>query len=271
MKILLTGHKGNLGTSLRERGPLIEWCGIGRENWQDLRKNLQGVTTVLHTASDVLVSPRDFPLDFIRNNIALTAELLEAMRDNNVKKLFFTSSCAVYGDSQITKEIAHPTPLTLNGISKYLNEKMIEEFCVKNGIEFVIFRLFNIFGGKDRFSIVSRLQNACQKNLPFTLFNEGLSQRDFVHVNDAADLILRVIELGKTSPKVLNIGSGQPVKIAELAKTVQNRFPKLKIEFAHREEAEYSRAQTDLLRQTIGNFSTISVLDFLKDWSASSH
>jgi UDP-glucose 4-epimerase len=268
LKVLLTGAEGNLGTTLQlqSRGREIQWLGVGRKNWAQIPELLSGVDVVVHAAADILVKAGDAPKDYIRSNLDLTADLLEFLRKSSVKKFVFISSCAVYGDSQVTKESTVPTPISANGVTKLLNEQIIREFCSRTGLPHVSLRLFNTFGGRDRFSIISRLQAACVNAKPFTLFNEGISQRDFIHVQDVADIIIKLLTV-KDLPHIVNIGSGKTVRIADLVASVRESFPNLNLLAAKREEAEYSRADIETLNVLIGPQKTISVTDFLGQWS----
>ena len=136
--------------------------------------------------------------------------MLEWLGQNRKTRLLFISSCAVYGRSQLTREDSDPAPISINGTTKLLNEQMVQRFCQDMGVRYQIFRLFNTFGGADRFSIVAQLQRALAEKRPFTMLNEGVSQRDFVHVDDVAQVICEFLHKSQ-GPDVINIGSGEGV------------------------------------------------------------
>ena len=154
-------------------------------------------------------------------------------------------------------------PITINGISKHLNEKLVAEFCTAHGIEYQILRVFNSYGGDDRFSIFSKLKRALQAATPFTLNNDGRMQRDFIHVADVASVVLN---LSTTSIKHthLNIGTGVATKIATLVDMVAAQFPQLVVQRGITQEAEYSRADTTRLREFWhGDF--IRIEDYIRE------
>ena len=177
-----------------------------------------------------------------------TATLLESARRHRVNRLVFMSSCAVYGEDMRTGEDSLCCPITINGITKHLNEKLVAQFCESNGIEYQILRVFNTYGGRDRFSIFSKLKNALTNGSVFTLNNEGRMQRDFIHVRDVAAIVLNLATLGIKYTH-MNIGTGVATKISKLVEMVAAKFPELLIQPGHAREAEYSRADTTRLRE----------------------
>lgn len=196
-----------------------------------------------------------------------TATLLEAARDQRVKRLVFLSSCAVYGEDMRTSEDSLCCPITINGISKHLNEKLVAEFCSANGIEYQILRVFNSYGGDDRFSIFSKLKRALQTRTPFTLNNDGRMQRDFIHVADVASIVLN-LSATRIAHTHLNIGTGVATKISMLVDRVAEQFPQLVVQRGLTQEAEYSRADTTRLRE-FWTSDFIRVEDYIREEFAS--
>jgi UDP-glucose 4-epimerase len=270
MNILLTGAEGNFGSEFCKQ-VMDKNAGqvtlVGRGDWDDIDQKMASAEVVVHAASDLRTSANSEPYRLLDSNVMSTATLLESARRQRVKRLVFMSSCAVYGEDMRTGEESLCCPITINGISKHLNEKLIAEFCQANGIEYQILRVFNTYGGQDRFSIFSKLKNALVNGTAFTLNNEGRMQRDFIHVSDVADIVL---SLSTVSIKYthMNIGTGVATKISKLVEMVASKFPGLVIQPGITLEAEYSRADTTRLREYWrGNF--IRVEDYiLEDFAA---
>ena len=164
----------------------------------------------------------------------------------------FLSSCAVYGEDMRTGEDSPCCPISINGIGKLLNEKLVAEFCEANGIEYQILRIFNMYGGNDAFSIVSRLEQAARGNRPFVLNNGGVAQRDFIHVADVAAIVLKLVAQ-PVRHACLNVGTGVATRISALVEWAQQAHPSLDIRHAQSRapEAEYSRADTTRLAETV--------------------
>jgi len=251
MNILLTGADGNFGSEFQHQASKSSHnrvIPIGRGDWAHLHEKLASSDVVVHAASDLRTSASVAPSRLLDSNVMSTATLLEASRQQRVKRLVFLSSCAVYGEDMRTGEDSLCCPITINGISKHLNEKLVAEFCSANGIEYQILRVFNSYGGDDRFSIFSKLKRALLSGTPFTLNNDGRMQRDFIHVADVASVVLK-LSGANISHTHLNIGTGVATKISTLVDRVAEQFPQLVIQRGLTQEAEYSRADTTRLRE----------------------
>ena len=251
MNILLTGAEGNFGTEFCRQTAAqknVEVIPVGRGDWAAIDEKMALADVVVHAASDLRTSASLAPTRLLDSNVMSTATLLEAAHKRQVKRLVFLSSCAVYGEDMRTGEDSLCCPITINGISKHLNEKLVSEFCTANGIEYQILRVFNSYGGDDRFSIFSKLKRALQNGTSFTLNNDGRMQRDFIHVADVASVILNLLD-ARVQHTHLNIGTGVATKISTLVDMVQAQFPRLVIQRGTTQEAEYSRADTTRLRE----------------------
>ena len=251
MNILLTGAEGNFGSEFQyqaSKKKTARVIPIGRSDWPQIHEKLASADVVVHAASDLRTSASMAPSRLLESNVMSTATLLEAAREQRVKRLVFLSSCAVYGEDMRTGEDSVCCPITINGISKHLNEKLVAEFCSANGIEYQILRVFNSYGGDDRFSIFSKLKRALQTRLPFVLNNDGRMQRDFIHVADVASVVLN-LSATRITHAHLNIGTGIATKISTLVNSVAEQFPQLVIQRGLTQEAEYSRADITRLRE----------------------
>jgi UDP-glucose 4-epimerase len=263
MKIIVTGARGNLGSAIL-RSCTHRTVSIGRDEWTELDRHLAaGADAVIHAAYDLQGSLSEHPSAILHANAGTTFELLERMRQRGTPRLVFISSCAVYGESMNTSEDSPRNPLTVNGIVKLLNERVIEQFCERNGIRFEIYRLFNLYGGDDRFSIISMLQQSLRSGTPFRLNNGGVSQRDFVHVNDVAAVITGLLDRDHGYRHV-NIGTGVATRIADLVDLARRKHPSLRIEEHRVAEAEYSRADITRLRSLMDR-SFIDVRRFVEE------
>lgn len=246
MNIILTGSNGNLGREIISQNSVHKILPICRNNWNDLAGRFFGTEdVVVHAASDLTSLIHEAPFSIMDSNLASTVRLLEISK--GCALFIYISSCAVYGDALTTTESTRCRPLSINGITKLLNERIVEEFCSKNSIPYLILRVFNTYGGFDRFSIISKLEQSVKTGIPFQLNNFGIAQRDFVHVSDVADIVLKLSELGLPSG-YLNIGTGCATKISDIVTMVKDIYPKFKIVDNAANEVEYSRADISKLK-----------------------
>ena len=265
MNILLTGAEGNFGSEFQRQASKshVQVASVGRGDWVQIGDKLASADIVVHAASDLRTSASAEPSRLLDSNVMSTALLLEAARDQRVKRFVFLSSCAVYGEDMRTEEDSLCCPITINGISKQLNEKLVAEFCGANDIQYQILRVFNSYGANDRFSIFSKLKRALQTKSAFTLNNDGRMQRDFIHIADVASVVLNLAAI-RIAHTHLNIGTGVATKVSTLVDKVAEQFPQLKVQRGLTQEAEYSRADTTRLREFwIGDF--IRIEDYIRE------
>lgn len=262
MSILITGLAGNLGQAIKRQADMPV-NGIDRGGWSELRSSLKDAEVVIHAASDLKTSIAEDPEKVFDSNLMSTVRLLETMKEQGSKaRLFFMSSCAVYGYSGITREDVAPAPISINGITKLLNERFIVEFCERHGISYTILRLFNLFGGQDHFSMLFHLQESLKQKKPFVLFNGGLSQRDFIHVDDAAKVIVQMVSKPQVSG-IYNLGSGNATRVIDVVNAFKQKHPGLELVSRERVEAEYSRADISKLAMQIVLPDFQDVLEFI--------
>lgn len=225
---------------------------------------LANVDAVLHAAWDLTTPVSVNPASVIDDNVMSTMRLLEACRDHGIGKFAYVSTCAVYGESRDTAEAVDPHPITINGITKLLNERIIEDACAEFGMECQIYRVFNMYGGRDRFSILSHLLRALRDDLPFILNNGGAAERDFIHVDDVAAIIGKLVGMSVPAGHV-NIGTGRATRIADVVAVVQQRHPELKLEHREVSEVQYSCADLTRLVSLIEQPSFVDVRAFMQE------
>lgn len=266
-RCLLTGANGNLGQAIQRLGAFDLTCST-RGTWPEIRRNAHPqYDLIIHAAGALQVRPGDQPTDFVDSNLRALTEMLEWIGPSCRPRVFFVSSCAVYGDSISTPESSPTCPVSANGIAKLLSEKLLHAYCDEHGMDFVSFRVFNTFGGNDRFSVLHHLRQAALSGRAFVLNNQGRAHRDFVHVDDVAHVMTELAFIDNL-PRYLNLGTGVTTRIADVVDTFVRHAPGLTIEHRDCPEAEYSRANISLLRQYTAH-SFQSVLDHIPAIAAS--
>jgi nucleoside-diphosphate-sugar epimerase len=259
MKIILTGADGNLGAHI---GNLSEhqFLKIARSNWGDVN-NIEkyDYDSIIHCAYDLKNSVNLYPVKNLDSNIMSTAKMLEICHEKKIRSFVFISSCAVYGDSSNSSEDKPCFPVTMNGHIKLFNEELVKSFCKSNEINYLILRVFNSYGGNDEFSVIQRMINCAVNKKEFTLINEGISERDFIHVEDVAEAIGGLIKLNLIN-EIINIGSGDSIKIIEILRAVERKYGEIKyVKKSNPREAVFSRANVQKLRSLI-NISPRNIL-----------
>ncbi|HEY9734835.1 MAG TPA: UDP-glucose 4-epimerase GalE [Trichocoleus sp.] len=196
------------------------------------------VEAVMHFAAFIAVGESvSDPAKYYRNNVAGTLALLEAMVAADVKKIVFSSTCALYGNPKfvpITED--HPQdPISPYATSKQMVEKMLADFDQAYGLKSVRFRYFNAAGadpegrlGEDHnpetHLIPLVLMAALGKRSAITIFGtdypteDGTCVRDYIHVTDLAQahvLGLKYLQQGGES-EVFNLGNGSGFSVRQV-------------------------------------------------------
>ena len=241
----------------------FEVIPFGRDDWSNLEaKFSNNIDVVVHAASDLRTPASVSPTTLLDSNIITTARIIEAVKRHRIPRLIYISSCAVYGEDRNSSEDVQCCPISINGISKLLNEKVIAEFFQGTSIQFTILRVFNMYGGDDRFSIFSHIRHALENTTPFLLNKRGIAQRDFIHVSDVSKCILQLLKQ-KVQYKHLNIGTGVATRISDLIDLIKIRNPNLIIQHTDVTDTEYSRANIGRLSEFV-KFRFYCVKDYLK-------
>ena len=192
-----------------------------------LRLVFRDADVVFHLAArpSVPASVAD-PRGSSRVNLDGTLNVLEAARDAGVKKVVFSSSCAVYGDaSPPVKETAIPRPKSPYAIQKLAAEHYCQNFHELYGLGTVCLRYFNVFGprqdpGSQYAAVVPVFFRDLVQNGNVTIFGDGRQTRDFIFVDDVVRANILAAEKKDAEGAVLNIATGKGTGVNTLAKVI---------------------------------------------------
>lgn len=200
------------------------------------------IEAVIHYAASCLVDESmKNPHKYFSNNVLGTLTLLEEMTKNNINKIVFSSTAAVYGEA---KEIPIPethekNPINPYGESKRISEKIIEWYGQLKGLHYVVLRYFNVCGASDDGLIGDSkkpstllIQNSVRGALgiePFFLTCPEVSTpdktpiRDYVNVMDLNEAHFMALDYLTRNGKneAINIGTGTGNSVMEIISKVQ--------------------------------------------------
>ena len=201
---------------------------------------------------------------YISNSIISTSRILDFFNKNHIKinKIIYTSSSSVYGNNILCNEKDELKPMNLHASLKVANEKLIEKFCLDNNIDYTIARIFNMYGGDDNFSIISKIIQAYKDNNELTIVNNGNSIRDFIHIEDVVDIYLKILELKNVN--ILNIGTGEGNSVKNILDYLKNNNINLKLKNINRSELKISTADTQYLNSLFCEIKFRQINDYLK-------
>jgi len=270
-KIILLGKRSNLSTNLHKRIPHSIVCSSGEFS------NMQGnfYKHLINSELRIIINSF-FPACHITNkeysleekkSLALNPikEIFQIIEEKglNVKKIIYTSSSSVYGglnanENTKIKKLEAPYPSM-----KFMAEKLVSQYARDKDIDLTIARIFNMYGDKDNFSIVSKILDAYLNNSEITINNFGSSVRDFIHVEDVCKVYKKL--LFEQDIPILNIGTGIGVQVSSLLGIFQPFINPQNIAYKEVEEVNSVIADIEKLNKIIVTSNFISILDYMRD------
>jgi len=168
------------------------------------------------------------PLTSNAVNVEGTLNVLLAARDEGVRRVVYSSSSSVYGNSgDLPRTEAMPTdPISPYGVAKLAAERYCVSFArVYHDFEAVVLRYFNVFGERQSpFSqyaaVVPLFVTAIAAGQPVTIYGDGEQSRDFTYVGNVVDATLRAGSAADASGEIFNIAAGSPGSVNLLADTI---------------------------------------------------
>lgn len=212
-----------------------------KEKIQDLFKT-EKFDAVVHMASFIQMGESfKNPSKYYHNNVTGFLNLLDAMKDNNCKKLIISSSAGVYGNpTRLPIEEEDPkNPLNPYGETKYMLERIADDYDLAYGIKYMSLRYFNAAGAAldgsigeahpEESHLIPNIISKALKNEEVHIFGndydteDGTCVRDYIHVLDLVEahaIALDKLSFGSKS-NIYNIGIGKGYSNNEVIKMVE--------------------------------------------------
>ncbi|HST65455.1 MAG TPA: NAD-dependent epimerase/dehydratase family protein [Mycobacteriales bacterium] len=251
MRAVITGSAGFIGSHLAERLVAEGWWVTGVDSFSpfyataDKEANLAGLVgeprfdlvraDVAHTPLHHLLADRPLVVhlaaqpgvlgsfgtgfnQYLQDNLLATQRLFEAAATAGCARVVYASSSSVYGDAEAYPcfEDSTPTrPRAPYGVTKQACEKLAEVYAGM-GLPTVGMRFFTVYGPRQRPDMaIRRLCEAATGGPRFRLRGDGTQVRDFTHVDDAVDAVVRALTAQRPDP-VLNIGGGEQASLLDV-------------------------------------------------------
>ncbi len=247
-KIFVAGHQGLVGSALVRRLQALGYSNlILRDRRQVNLIDQAAVATffaaekpeyVIHAAGLVggIMANSTRQADFLYDNLMIASNVIRAAADHGTRKLLFLGSSCIYPkfakqpihESQL---LASPLEPTNEGyaIAKIAGLKLCTMYRRQYGKDFISAMPTNLYGPNDNFDLVSshvlpallrKFHDAKSKGAPqIVLWGTGKPLREFLHVDDLADALVTLMDR-YADEQTINVGSGEEISIAELARIV---------------------------------------------------
>jgi len=185
-----------------------------------------------------ILANNSFPADFIRDNLAIQSNVIDAAYRNGVKKLLFLGSSCIYpkhAPQPMTEDCLLTGPLEPTNewyaIAKIAGLKMCQAYRKQYGFNAISVMPTNLYGPGDNFdlnnshvlpALIRKFHEAKIQNQPtVTIWGTGTPRREFLHVDDLASACLFLMQ-NYEDERWINVGWGEDVTISELAEIVRD-------------------------------------------------
>ena len=281
MQILITGGAGFIGTNLiKELSSYhtivsIDDYSTGKEenhidgvkyingDISDLMDHIATLSTpyyqpdiVFHLAAKARIQPSfETPKDYIKTNFNGTYNVVQFCTNREIPLIYAGSSSVHSGK--------FTNPYTF---SKDLGEEVIQLYQKHFGLKASIARFYNVYGPNQLTeggytTLIGKWINNIQKGIPCEIYGDGSKRRDFTHVDDIVDALIKIM-YSKPYNKVFELGRGKNYSILDVAKmfNINPVFKKDKLGEASETLADISKA-----KDRLGWYPKINLEDYIKD------
>lgn len=246
-RVFVAGHRGMVGSAVvrrlasedcevltvsRDRLDLLDQAGVQR--WMaDHRPH--AVVMAAAKVGGIMANDR-YPVDFLHENLVVQSNVIDSAFRSEVGKLLFLGSSCIYpklAPQPIPEDALLTGPLEPTNewyaIAKIAGLKLCQAYRRQYGVDYISAMPANLYGPGDNFDLQSShvvpalmrkahaLALSGGNNLE--VWGSGTPRREFLHVDDAADALVWLLK-NYAGDSHVNVGSGEDVTIAELAKTV---------------------------------------------------
>ena len=273
-KILITGADGYIGSCLfqflknkfkivgldkeKSENKKILQCNILNSKKLDLILKKEKPDLIIHLAAQSLVDETINKKKYYNNNVLATNSLLSVMKENDIKKIIFSSTAAVY--KQSSKPLKETSEI--KALSTYAKTKLICERKIRNQkkIDSVILRFFNVCSALKK-PIIGEFHNPETHLIPTivykAMFNkkiyiygndfptpDGTCIRDYIHMIDICSAIEKSTKylLSNKKSMIFNIGSHKGLSNNEIIKYIKKDITnKINLSYVNRRKGDVSR------------------------------
>ncbi len=194
----------------------------------DLNDVTSGIDYIFHLAAMASVPLSvENPIKCNEVNVDATVKLLKSAVDNDVRKIIFSSSSAVYGENRNMplKETEPLMPTSPYAASKASCEVYLKSFFESYGLNYTALRYFNVFGPKqDKNSqyaaVIPNFISALLEGKQAEIYGDGEQTRDFIYVGDIVKANISACKSNFNG--VVNVASGEKLTVNRLYEIVKN-------------------------------------------------
>ena len=248
LNIFVAGHKGLVGSAIVrqiEKDGVHSWIGATRDQLDLCNRSAVFDFMGEHKPSGVIIAAakvggivanRDFPVEFLSENVQVQTNLMDAAHKFDVKNLVFLGSSCIYpkfAAQPINEDSLLTGPLEETNeayaIAKIAGVKLVQAYRKEFGRTWTSAMPTNLYGPGDNFdpqtshvlpALLRKFHEASLSGAQsVTLWGSGNPRREFLHVDDLAKAVLFLLQ-GYDEATAINVGTGVDLEIRELASRI---------------------------------------------------
>jgi GDP-L-fucose synthase len=251
-RIFVAGHRGLVGSALVKKLKEFGYQNIitATKEELDLRDKSKVINFFEETKPEYVFLAaakvgginynKNFPADFIRDNIEIQTNVIDTSYRSGTKKLLFLGSACIYPkitpqpikEEYLLTDLLEPTNEAY-AIAKILGLKMCQMYNKQHGFNAISLMPTNLYGPNDNFNVeechvipgmINKFLSAKENGInSVTLWGDGTPTRQFMHSEDLADACIFLMNT-YDSPDIINVSTDVEYTIKDLAQLVKNKL-----------------------------------------------
>jgi UDP-glucose 4-epimerase len=252
----------------------IEYIQIDLTDKNTYQNKFRDLDLIYYLASDTIpLKSWENPVFELNSNILPFIEFLEEIKNSTVKKIIFTSSAGtIYGPSKkIKNETSYTIPFSPYGIGKLTMEHFLEYYRVNYNINYIIYRISNVYGPDMDISKGLGIINTIIENLVInkssTIFGNGEAYRNYIFVNDVASILAFSSTFSLCESNTVNLASSKNHSVNQIIKIIEKiSSSKLKLNFIKKRNSDNPtiKISNNKLLKIIPSISLTSIEEGIK-------
>ena len=225
--ILVTGHKGYIGShlysALIERGYSV--IGMDLKDNQNILFHLNNIKEKINTVFHLAAIPSvaysvENPSYSLMQNVLGTSTVLEWAMKNNVNRVVFSSSAAIYGNGN--------GPTSPYGLHKLMSEKECKLYSDLYNLDVVCLRYFNVYSEDQEYggaysTVIAAWMEMLRQNKELRIDGDGEQTRDFIHVDDIVNAnMFCMLYNDRFNGECFDIASGEIISLNDLRRIIDS-------------------------------------------------
>ena len=187
-------------------------------------KGIKDHDVVFHIAANPDVRLGAQKPDIARKDIIATYILLDAMRENNIKKIVFSSSSTIYGETPafpLPEEYGPLLPISVYGAAKLAAEGLISSFCHTFDMQGWVFRFANVIGERGTHGVIVDFIRKLRKNpKELEILGDGKQRKPYLYVTECVDGMLFGFKNSNEGINLFNLGCETATEVTRIGEMI---------------------------------------------------